>query len=148
MGSDKGKIEDLLGRIDELIRILKFLIDDLTEISDALKASVGMPLQSHEVNPPEEKPTITAQQTLIPEETSATHAAPVKAITIENIQDMFPPDLANLLYFEDAGEHIIVKPRQYLGSDNFRRVASIIRDRLSGEYISAGKDSHFRVPKT
>jgi len=35
-----------------------------------------------------------------------------------------------------------------LGSDNFRRVASIIRDQLSGEYISAGKDSHFRVPKT
>lgn len=148
MGSDKGKIEDLLGRIDELIRILKFLIDDLTEISDALKASVRMPLQSQEANPPEEKLTITAQQTLIPEETSATHATPEKAITIENIQDMFPPDLANLLYFEDAGEHIIVKPRQYLGSDNFRRVASIIRDRLSGEYISAGKDSHFRVPKT
>ena len=148
MGSDNKKIEDLLGRIDELIRILKFLIDDLTEISDALKASVRMPLQSQEANPPEEKLTITAQQTLIPEETSATHATPEKAITIENIQDMFPPDLANLLYFEDAGEHIIVKPRQYLGSDNFRRVASIIRDRLSGEYISAGKDSHFRVPKT
>jgi len=148
MGSDKGKIEDLIGRIDELIRILKFLIDDLTEISDALKASVRMPLQSQEVSPPEEKPIITTQQTLIPEETPATPAVSEKAITIENIQDMFPPDLANLLYFEDAGEHIIVKPRQYLGSDNFRRVASIIRDRLSGEYISAGKDSHFRVPKT
>jgi len=148
MGSDKGKIEDLIGRIDELIRIPKFLIDDLTEISDALKASVRMPLQSQEVSPPEEKPIITTQQTLIPEETPATPAVSEKAITIENIQDMFPPDLANLLYFEDAGEHIIVKPRQYLGSDNFRRVASIIRDRLSGEYISAGKDSHFRVPKT
>jgi len=148
MGSDKGKIEDLLGRIDELIRILRFLIDDLTEISDALKASVGMPLQAQESSPTEEKSTITTQQTLIQEETPATQAAPEKTITIENIQDMFPPDLANLLYFEDAGEHIIVKPRQYLGSDNFRRVASIIRDRLSGEYISAGKDSHFRVPKT
>jgi len=149
MGSDKGKIEDLLGRIDELIRILKFLIDDLTEISDSLKASVGTPLQAQEASSPEElKPPITTQQTLIPEETSATHATPEKAITIKNIQDLFPPDLANLLYFEDAGEHIIVKPRQYLGSDNFRRVASIIRDRLSGEYISAGKDSHFRVPKT
>ena len=148
MGSDKGKIEDLLGRIDELIRILRFLIDDLTEISDALKASVGMPLQAQEVSPPEEKPIITTQRTLIPEETPATPTVSEKAITIENIQDMFPPDLANLLYFEDAGEHIIVKPRQYLGSDNFRRVASIIRDRLSGEYISAGKDSHFRVPKT
>ena len=149
MGSDKGKIEDLIGRIDELIRILKFLIDDLTEISNSLKASVGTPLQAQEASSPEElKPPITTQQTLIPEETSATHATPEKAITIKNIQDLFPPDLANLLYFEDAGEHIIVKPRQYLGSDNFRRVASIIRDQLSGEYISAGKDSHFRVPKT
>ena len=149
MGSDKGKIEDLLGRIDELIRILKFLIDDLTEISNALKASVGASLQAREASPPEElKPPITTQQTLIPEETSATNAAPEKAITIENIQDMFPPDLANLLYFEDAGEHIIVKPRQYLGPDNFRRIASIVRDQMSGEYISAGRDSHFRIPKT
>jgi len=149
MGSDKGKIEDLLGRIDELIRILKFLIDDLTEISNALKTSIAMPLQAQEASQTEEmKPPITTQQTLIPEETSATYTTPERAITIENIQDLFPPDLADLLYFEDAGEHIIVKPRQYLGSDNFRRVASIIRDKLSGEYISAGKDSHFRVPKT
>ena len=73
MGSDKGKIEDLLGRIDELIRILRFLIDDLTEISDALKASVGMPLQAQESSPSEEKPTITTQQTLIQEELSLIH---------------------------------------------------------------------------
>ena len=39
MGIDERKIEDLLGRIDELIRILRFLADDLSEISNTLRAS-------------------------------------------------------------------------------------------------------------
>ncbi|NIV44534.1 hypothetical protein GWN49_06630 [Candidatus Bathyarchaeota archaeon] len=48
--------------------------------------------------------------------------------------------------FEEKKEYVSIKPRQYLGSDNFAKIASIIRDE-GGEYISAGKESHFRVPK-
>ena len=149
MGLNERKIEDLLGRIDELIRILKFLTDDLSEISKTLRTSLGSYVPAQEVSPPESlKPLVSAQQTIIPEEFSAAQRISTGAMTIENVQNLFPPDLASLLYFEDTGEHIIVKPRQYLGSDNFRRIASIIRDQLSGEYISAGRDSHFRIPKT
>ncbi|HIE19155.1 TPA: hypothetical protein EYP75_05455 [Candidatus Bathyarchaeota archaeon] len=149
MGLNERKIEDLLGRIDELIRILKFLTDDLSEISRILRTSLGSYVSSQEVSSSESlKPPVSAQQTIIPEEPSATQRISTGAITIENVQNLFPPDLVNLLYFEDTGEHIIVKPRQYLGSDNFRRIASIVRDQLSGEYISAGRDSHFRIPKT
>ena len=68
--------------------------------------------------------------------------------TIDRIRDAFPQDLQGLLYFEDVAEYIIIKPRQYLGSDNFGKIASIVRDQLRGEYISAGQDSHFRVSKT
>jgi hypothetical protein len=34
----------------------------------------------------------------------------------------------------------------FLGSENFAKIASAVRG-MGGEYISAGKDSHFRVPK-
>jgi hypothetical protein len=33
-----------------------------------------------------------------------------------------------------------------LGSENIAKIASAMRG-MGGEYISAGKDSHFRVPK-
>ncbi|MCW4053070.1 MAG: hypothetical protein NWE78_07685, partial [Candidatus Bathyarchaeota archaeon] len=59
---------------------------------------------------------------------------------------MFSKELEELLTFEDAGGFIKVKPRQYLGSDNFAKIASTIRE-AGGEYVSAGRDSHFRIPK-
>lgn len=59
---------------------------------------------------------------------------------------MFPQELEGLLTFTDKDDFIIIKPRQYLGSENFAKIASIIRG-AGGEYISAGKDSHFRIPK-
>jgi hypothetical protein len=59
---------------------------------------------------------------------------------------MFPEDLENLLSFEEKQDYIMIKPRQFLGSDNFAKIASIIRG-IGGDYVSAGKGSHFRVPK-
>ena len=41
---------------------------------------------------------------------------------------------------------VIVKPRQFLGSEDFAKIGSSIR-KMGGEYISAGRDSHFRIPK-
>jgi len=148
MGESEKKIEDLLGRIDELIRILKFLSNDLSEISRSLKASLGAYTSTQEAGPSESlKPPVSAQQTIALEEPSP-QSVSSGSITIDGVQSLFPPDLASLLYFEDMDNYILVKPRQYLGSDNFRRIASIVRDQLGGEYISAGRDSHFRIPKT
>jgi hypothetical protein len=65
---------------------------------------------------------------------------------IEDIKMMFPEDLENLLNFEEKDDYIIIKPRQFLGSENFAKIASTVRG-IGGEYISAGKESHFRVPK-
>jgi hypothetical protein len=66
--------------------------------------------------------------------------------TVEDIRMSFPPDLENLLNIDERNEYIIIKPKQFLGSENFAKIASAVRG-LGGEYISAGKDSHFRVPK-
>ena len=59
---------------------------------------------------------------------------------------MFTKELEELLDFEEKEDYIRVKPRKYLGSDNFAKIASTIRG-AGGEYISAGKESHFRIPK-
>lgn len=65
---------------------------------------------------------------------------------IQTVKNMFPEDLESLLSFEEKGDYIIIKPRQFLGSDNFAKIASVVRQ-AGGEYVSAGKNSHFRVPK-
>ena len=65
---------------------------------------------------------------------------------MDDVRLAFPEDLEALLSFQEKGDYVMVKPRQFLGSENFAKVASAVRG-LGGEYISAGKDSHFRVPK-
>jgi hypothetical protein len=57
----------------------------------------------------------------------------------------FPEDLRQLLTFELKEGWILIRPVQFLGSDNFSKIAGIVRG-LDGEYVSYGKASHFRVP--
>ncbi|MCD6417804.1 hypothetical protein J7M00_03365, partial [bacterium] len=54
--------------------------------------------------------------------------------SVEDAVKFLPEDLASLLSFEDAGEIIVARPKRYLGTENFRRIASIIQDQMSGEY--------------
>jgi hypothetical protein len=75
-----------------------------------------------------------------------TPAKPVTNDEISRIKSMFPEDIEAMLTFVDDGTFIKMKPRQYLGSDCFAKVASIVRG-IGGEYVSAGKDSHFRFRK-
>jgi len=119
MSEKKLKTQQLLQRIDELLTVLNMISRDLTETSRALKAMAGAPA----VAPEKEKMR-----------------------TIDDIKTLFPKDLEEMLSFEVMEEDIIVKPRQFLGSENFAKIASIVRD-AGGEYISAGKESHFRVPR-
>lgn len=65
---------------------------------------------------------------------------------IEQVKNNFPKDLAELLSFEIKEDCAIIRPRQFLGSGNFAKIAAIVRN-LDGEYISAGKESHFKIPK-
>jgi len=64
---------------------------------------------------------------------------------IEGVTDSFPEDLRGMLSFEDSKDSYLIRPRHYLGVDNFARIAAIVRDELKGRYISAGKDSHFEI---
>lgn len=117
MSEKKLSGEELLRRIDELLSVLNMISRDLTDITKQLR------------------------------EVSAPAVAPAeKTRTVENVRELFPKDLEEMLTFEETGNYIVIKPRQYLGSENFAKIASIVRD-AGGEYISAGKESHFRVLK-
>ena len=77
---------------------------------------------------------------------SVKRAEQVKAWTIETVRSLFSEDLAKLLLFQDQRDHVILKPRRFLGTEYFSRIAHIVRVN-GGEYVSMGKESHFKIRK-
>ncbi len=134
MTEERQRIDDLTKKVDELVVILTGISEDLRQVSASLKSlAVKQFTQT--------KTVITA-----PPPPSLGPQIPEKSKALEDIKMMFPEDLENLLSFEEQEEFVVIKPRQFLGSENFAKVASAVRG-MGGEYISAGKASHFRVPK-
>jgi dsDNA-specific endonuclease/ATPase MutS2 len=129
MSEEKEKLERLVERVDEILVVLSKISEDLRTVSASIKSMAG----SQVTQPVPQTPSTVSHE--IHENK-----------TIEDIQIAFPEDLESLLSFEEKSDYIIVKPRQFLGSENFAKIASAVRG-MGGEYISAGKESHFRVPK-
>jgi hypothetical protein len=71
--------------------------------------------------------------------------APASQDDAQNIAEKFPEDLRGILSFECQADAIIIKPRQFLGSENFAKIADIVK-KHGGDYVSGGKGSHFRIP--
>ena len=67
--------------------------------------------------------------------------------TVEEVRMLFPKDLDALLIFEDKPDYVVVKPNHFLGSEYFAKTANTVRS-IGGEYVSLGRDSHFRVYKS
>jgi hypothetical protein len=135
--SEKQNVEEILRRLDEVLPVLKSVLSDLQEISKSLRFVAPAPTPST----PVPQPSTTPEAPKIP--------VPAPAGRRRGVQDvrmMFPQELEDLLNFTEKDDFIMIKPRQYLGSENFAKIASIIRG-AGGQYISAGKDSHFRIPK-
>ena len=123
MGEEKVNIQELARKVDELLNVLNVISGDLAEVSKSLKAASG----------PAAAPAVSA-------------VSSGKMRGINDVKQAFSSELAGMLIFEESGAFVIVKPRRFLGSDNFARIASVVRD-LGGEYVSAGRNSHFKVPK-
>ena len=62
------------------------------------------------------------------------------------MREKFPKELDSLLEFEEFPEIIVVRPITFLGNSNFSKAAAVVRG-LGGEYVSAGKESHFKIPR-
>lgn len=139
MSADKEKVDTLIRRVDELVVILNGIMEDLRQVSASLKSLAVSQITQPLSAPPSPRPTPSAPLAGMPQSLERSKA-------VEDIKMIFPDDLEGLLSFEEKDEYIVIRPRQFLGSDNFAKIASIVRG-VGGEYVSAGKASHFRVPK-
>jgi hypothetical protein len=127
MSEKKPSVEEVMQKIDQLLVVLKDISQDLADISKALKAARA----------PSPAPVTVVAPTPVATE---------RGDSAKEVRKLFPKELEDMLFFEDQGEYIIIKPRRFLGSENFAKIASIIRG-AGGEYVSAGRDSHFKIPK-
>jgi hypothetical protein len=130
MSVEKESLERLVERVDELLVVLGKISEDLRTVSASIKSMAVSQI------------TQPAPQAPAP----ISHEVHEKKKTVDDVRLAFPEDLEALLSFQEKEDYIMVKPRQFLGSENFAKIASAVRG-MGGEYISAGKDSHFRVPK-
>jgi hypothetical protein len=137
MSTDKEKLDQLLEKVDELSSTISKISEELHSVSASLKSlAVG------QITQPPSRP-------VIPKTVMTPPAAPQESSKQRSLDDTrmsFPEELETRLSFDEKGDYIIIKPKQFLGSENFAKIASAVRG-MGGEYISAGKDSHFRVPK-
>jgi hypothetical protein len=154
VSSDQEKLDIILKRIEEMNAAIVKMQEELRSVSASVKSlAVGQITQPPTVHVVTSKPTVTPP--VAPKLVSAapkptpTPAAPTesgKTRTLDDIRMSFPEELEARLSFEEKGDYIVIKPKQFLGSDNFAKIAAASRG-MGGEYISAGKDSHFRIPK-
>jgi hypothetical protein len=66
---------------------------------------------------------------------------------VAEVMKAFPNDLQGMLLFktDESSMFVIIRPRRFLGSDNFAKIGTIVRN-IGGEYVSQGKTSHFKIP--
>jgi hypothetical protein len=154
VSSEQEKLDLILKRIEEMSAVIVKLQEELRTVSASVKSlAVGQITQPPTVHVVSSKPAVTP--TVAPKPVSAAAPKPTptapqvesgKTRTLDDIRMSFPEELEARLSFEEKGDYIIIKPKQFLGSDNFAKIAAASRG-MGGEYISAGKDSHFRIPK-
>ena len=65
---------------------------------------------------------------------------------LEKIKAKFNSKWVEFLDFEVDDQNYIIKPKKYLGANMFYELSARIH-RLDGFYVSAGKNSHFKIPK-
>ena len=123
MREEKVNIQELSQKVDELLNVLKVVSADLSDVSKSLKS---LTIQK-----------VATSFSLTPSE---------KKHDLNGVKEAFSSELADMLLFEESGKFVVVKPRRFLGSDNFAKIASIVRE-LGGEYVSAGRDSHFKIAR-
>lgn len=80
-----------------------------------------------------------------PTSTSSVNTSSV-SFSLTKYSSYFPKELRDLLSFTVEEDKVVVKPVKFLGSENFAKIASIVREK-GGRYVSAGRKSHFELPK-
>lgn len=116
---------------------LDAILEEIKTLNNLFKYTKNMMSQKTEVAPVQSAPAPTLTSVPAPE-----MSPKVKEIltALESVKDLLRIDS------DSSTMVVIVRPAQFLGSDNFSKVATIVRG-LGGQYVSAGKNSHFEIPK-
>ena len=65
---------------------------------------------------------------------------------IAKAKDDLPSQYQNKLYVHVADGKVCISPLSYLGTELFAEISDFIRNEMGGEYVSAGKESHWKLP--
>lgn len=65
---------------------------------------------------------------------------------LERAKQLFSEDMQELLEFKLADGYVKIVPRKFLGSDHLAKILEKVKSK-GGKYVSAGKDSHFKIPR-
>jgi hypothetical protein len=129
----------IYGKQNEILAELKML--NATFSKAAMQAK---PTEFQSTAPPTTIPSPSiapsTPQTTAPPVTEQSSRVKEILVALESVKDLLIIDTDNSAMF------VIVRPSKFLGSENFSKVASVIRG-LGGQYVSAGKNSHFEIPK-
>ena len=68
------------------------------------------------------------------------------AINVRNVTEQFTEEQLEFLKVEDEGDYVVVRFNKYVPKMVFADVNNRIKG-CGGTYVSAGKQSHFKVPK-
>jgi hypothetical protein len=60
---------------------------------------------------------------------------------------LLPEPYGEMVSVSEEGSFWVLKPRQFLQTTDFSEILRLVKAYPGGEYVSAGKSSHFRVPK-
>jgi hypothetical protein len=127
----------IYGKLSSIETELKMLNGVFSKAAES-KSFVNTAQPAQTPAPVAQSPPTQSLQTPLPTEQTPR----VKEIlaALEPVKDLLHINL------DESSMFVMVRPAQFLGSDNFAKVAQIIRA-IGGQYVSAGKNSHFEVPK-
>ena len=133
-------------KLHDIVVVLTELVDIFKVTSKAVTVTQTSQVQKPTVTP-DGIPTPIVQSVPVPQAQQVTPSSPRMAEVLTALKE-FMGDTPLLNIDENtSAQYIIVKAKGFLGGGNFGKVMAIIRQTLGGEYVSQGKESHFRVPK-
>jgi len=65
---------------------------------------------------------------------------------VEQVRMLFPEQYLRILKIYEDGDFVIVMPKSFIDPKDYSKIAAIVRE-VKGEYVSQGKQSHFRIKK-
>lgn len=114
----------------------EILIEVLSTIEEICYAAKQKILQLYPPETPKTTNVANTPKPVIPQ---------MSAKELSDIEMVFPEDIAQRLSFTQKDGYWIIKPKQFLGSEIFAKIATTVKG-IGGDYVSAGRDSHFKTP--